>query len=214
MLYARLGLESVFDGVYLSEPNAQNGGSRAPRNGMAPHTETVASVIRENIETIARLEEEFKRKRTLSDRVADRISDFSGSMTFVAVHAIVFTAWILLNVGIVPGIPPWDKYPFPFMVLAVSLEAIFLSTFVLIKQVRMSRRADELAHLDLQINLLSEREMTLVLQMLQSVCARLDVASPHQEVRELAEETRVEAVANELERALAPGTEPASQSAA
>jgi uncharacterized membrane protein len=178
---------------------------------MAPRTEAVAGVIRENIETIARLEEEFKRKRTLSDRAADRISDFTGSMTFVVVHAILFGVWIVLNLGMVPGISPWDKYPFPLMVLAVSLEAIFLSTFVLIKQVRMSRRADELAHLDLQINLLSEREMTLVLQMLQSVCARLDVAAPHQEVCELAAETRVEAVANELERAMSPETEAEKQ---
>ena len=171
---------------------------------MAPRTETVANVIRENIETIARLEEEFKRKRTLPDRVADRIGDFSGTMTFVVVHAILFAVWIGLNLGMVPGIRPWDKYPFMLLGLAVSLEAIFLSTFVLIKQSRMSRRADERAHLDLQINLLSEREMTLVLQMLQAVCARLDVAAPHKEVRELAEETRVEAVANELERAMAP----------
>jgi hypothetical protein len=73
--------------------------------------------------------------------------------------------------------------------------------------------ADGLAHLDLQINLLSEREMTLVLQMLQSGCARLDVAAPHEEVRELAGETRVEAVANELERAMTPETEPTSQTA-
>src|SRR5258707_10300114 len=91
--------------------------------------------------------------------------------------------------------------------LVVSLEAIFLSTFVLIKQSRMSRRADERAHLDLQINLLSEREMTLVLQMLQALCSRLDVPAPHKEVRELAEETRVEAVANEVERAMASEAE-------
>src|SRR5882757_6636942 len=135
---------------------------------MAPRTETIANVIRENIETIARMEEEFKRKRTFSDRVADRIGDFSGSMTFVVVHAFAFAVWIGLNLGLVPGIRPWDKFPFMLLGLVVSLEAIFLSTFVLIKQSRMSRRADERAHLDLQINLLSEREMTLVLQMLQA----------------------------------------------
>src|SRR5436190_23683895 len=124
---------------------------------MAPHTETVAKVIRENIETNARMEEEFKRKRTLSDRIADTIGDFSGTMKFVVVHAIVFAVWIGLNLEMVPEIRPWDKYPFMLLGLSVSLEAIFLSTFVLIKQSRMSRRADERAHLDLQINLLSER---------------------------------------------------------
>jgi uncharacterized membrane protein len=86
--------------------------------------------------------------------------------------------------------------------VVVSLEAIFLSAFVLMKQSRMSRRTDELAQLDLQINLLAEREMTLVLQMLHGVCQRLKVDAPDQEVQELSEVTPVAAVASELQRAI------------
>jgi uncharacterized membrane protein len=170
---------------------------------MPLHTESVAKAIRQNIEIVARLEGEFNRGRTLSDRIADRIGDFSGSMTFVVVHVAIFSAWIICNLGLVPDIRPWDRFPFMLLSLAVSLEAIFLSTFVLIKQSRMSRRADERAHLDLQINLLAEREMTLVLQLLQGICEKLEVDAPHGELRELAEETPVEAVANELQRAIA-----------
>jgi uncharacterized membrane protein len=80
----------------------------------------------------------------------------------------------------------------------VSLEAIFLSTFVLMKQNRMSKRADQRAHLDLQINLLAEREMTLVLQILHRISTRLGVHMPGEEIEEFKEETSVEAVAQEL----------------
>jgi uncharacterized membrane protein len=84
----------------------------------------------------------------------------------------------------------------------VSLEAIFLATFVLIKQNRMSKRADQRAHLDLQINLLAEREMTLMLQMLQRICTRLGVRMQDQEIEDLAAETSVEALAQQLQEKL------------
>ena len=111
----------------------------------------------------------------MAERVADAIADFSGSIRFALVHLGFFAAWIMLNLGVVPLIRPWDRYPFLLLTMIVSLEAIFLATFVLIKQNRMSRRADQRAKLDLQINLLAEREMTLVLQMLQRISTRLGV---------------------------------------
>jgi uncharacterized membrane protein len=171
---------------------------------MTPGNDTISQAIRDNIETIAKIEAEFDRRRTRSDRIADAIGSFSGSMAFVLIHAVIIGAWVVLNLGLVPGVKPWDPFPFMFLGAWVSVEAIFLSTFVLIKQSRMSRRADERALLDLQINLLSEREMTLVLQMLQSLCTALGVKPQQKEkVRELAEETSVEAVANELQKAIA-----------
>jgi uncharacterized membrane protein len=172
-------------------------------SGVAPTTDTVAQCVRQNIETIAKLEAEFNRRRTWSDRIADTIGDFTGSMSFVVVHALWIGGWILLNLHPVFGSRRWDPFPFVFLASVVSTEAIFLSTFVLIKQSRMSRRADDRAHLDLQINLLAEREMTLMLQMLQSVCTRLNVQAPHEEVNELTAETPVEAVASELQKAMA-----------
>lgn len=169
---------------------------------MTPTTDTVAQCVRQNIETIAKLEAEFNRRRSWADRVADSIGDFTGSISFVVVHALLIGGWVLLNLYPVRAIRPWDPFPFMFLGSVLSIEAIFLSTFVLIKQSRMSRRADDRAHLDLQINLLAEREMTLVLQMLQSVCTRLNVHAPHDEVNELKAETPVEAVANELQKAI------------
>lgn len=177
---------------------------------MGPITDSVAKSIRHNIETIARMEETFHRERKLPDRVADCIGDFSGTVTFVVVHAVFFAGWIVANLGLIPHLKPWDHFPFLLLGLVVSLEAIFLSAFVLMKQSRMSRRADERAHLDLQINLLAERETTLMLQMLHSICQRLKVDEPGEEVLELAEETPVEAMATELQRAMSTEGQPAS----
>jgi uncharacterized membrane protein len=170
---------------------------------VTPTNDAVSQCIRQNIETIAKLEAQFSQRRTWADRMADRIGNFTGSISFVVVHALWIGGWILLNLHSVFGIRRWDPFPFVFLASVVSVEAIFLSTFVLIKQSRMSRRADDRAHLDLQINLLAEREMTLMLQMLQSVCTRLNVQAPHEEVNELTAETPVEAVANELQKAMA-----------
>ena len=169
---------------------------------MTPHSEDVSQAIRRNIETIARLEEEYNKRRTTGDRIADTIGDFSGSIAFVVVHAVLIGGWIAFNLKPLPGMRSFDPFPFMFLGAAVSIEAIFLSTFVLIKQSRMSRRADERAHLDLQINLLAEREMTLVLQMLHAVCTKMGLEPLSGEITELAVETPVEAVANELQKAI------------
>ena len=96
----------------------------------------------------------------------------------------------------------FDKPPFLMLNLILSLEAIFLSTFVLMKQNRMSLRADQRANLDLQINLLAEREMTLVLQMLYRMSTRLGVRPSGVEFEELSEDTPLEALANEIEQKL------------
>jgi uncharacterized membrane protein len=168
---------------------------------MADRDETFGA-IRRNIEAVARLEEDLQRGRTPADRVSDAIASFAGSLKFVALHAAVFGAWIAINLGWVPGVPRFDPYPFMLLSAVVSIEAIFLSTFVLVKQNRMSRRDDLRAHLDLQINLLAEREMTFVLQMLQRIAAHMGVPPQSAEVAELAKETSVESVVNQLQKKL------------
>jgi uncharacterized membrane protein len=163
--------------------------------------ESSYSAIRRNIEAVAKLEESFLRDRSLPDRIADAIAAFTGSLKFIVLHAVVYGAWIVINLGWLP-VPRFDPYPFMLLSTVVSLEAIFLSTFVLVKQNRMSRREDLRAHLDLQINLLAEREMTFVLQMLQRMSKRMGVPPSSEEIKELAEETSVEAVADELQKSL------------
>jgi len=157
------------------------------------------SAIRENIEAVRKLEDEFIRNRTLADQVADIVGGFGGSLKFVLFHVVLFGAWIAWNTL---GGHRFDPYPFMLLSLAVNLEAIFLSTFVLMKQNRMSKREDLRAHLDLQINLLSEQEMTLVLQLLRRISTRLGVPLSTQQIEELSEETSVEDLASQLRATL------------
>jgi uncharacterized membrane protein len=99
------------------------------------------------VQTIIQLEEAAKANRDSADRVADAIARFCGSMPFVWVHLLWFGAWIVVNV--MPGVAHFDPYPFTFLTLIVSLEAIFLSTFILISQNYDARVNERRNHLDL-----------------------------------------------------------------
>jgi uncharacterized membrane protein len=169
-----------------------------------PEPTSTCDAIRKNIETISRMEEKYMKGRSFGDRVADGVAAFSGSMTFVLLHVVIYSLWILINLKILPVVPPFDPFPFMLLSMAVSLEAIFLSTFVLMKQNRMSKRADSRAHLDLQINLLAEKEMTMVLQMLRLIGERVGVKDRRLdlELAQLSVETPVEVLADEIEEHL------------
>ena len=102
-----------------------------------------------------------------------------------------FSAWVTVNVGVIRGIRPFDPFPFPFLTMTVSLEAIFLALFVLASQNRLARQSDRRSHLDLQIDLLEEREMTAVLQLLQDIAQHLDVETTvtSEQLRDLMKKT-------------------------
>ncbi len=154
-----------------------------------------------NINTIVRLEEDAQKERTVADRISDAIANFVGSIPFVAIHVAWFGIWVGLNVGF------WkfDPYPFALLCMLVSLEGVLLSTFVLIKQNRMSQRADHRSHLDLQINLLAEKEVTKILQLQRLICQRLEIreADIDQEVVELSNVTAVDNLARQVEEKIA-----------
>lgn len=154
----------------------------------------------DNIRTVAEMEAEFLRGRSASEQLSDKIADFAGSLKFVMIHVVWFTSWILINLGFFPGIRPFDPFPFILLALMVSCEAVLLSTFVLMKQNRMSKAADQRAHLNLQIDLLAEQEITKILQMLTPVCNRLGLheAARDPEVSELSNTTAVGEIAKEL----------------
>jgi uncharacterized membrane protein len=116
---------------------------------------TVADLTRENVRGMRRLEELSIAHRSLSDRVAEGVARFCGSITFVWIHAALFAGWIGWNS--LPGLPHFDPYPFIFLTLCVSLEAIFLASFILISQNYEMRVTERRSQLDLQINLLAPR---------------------------------------------------------
>jgi uncharacterized membrane protein len=152
-----------------------------------------------NIEVVSKLEAAAREQRTRTDRLAESIANFCGSMTFVWVHVVWFGSWLLVN--LLPGIWHIDPFPFTFLTLVVSLEAIFLSTFILISQNHDTRITERRNHLDLQINLLSEQENTRMLAMLSAIAAKLGAElpdDPHLEA--LSQQTEPEKLVAQIEQ--------------
>ena len=138
--------------------------------------------------------------KSLQERGADAITRFSGSMTFVYIHAAWFAVWIVVNLGFA-GLPPFDPYPFGLLTLIVSLEAIFLSTFVLLSQNRQAVLADHRADLDLQINLLAEYEVTRILLLVDAIAEKLEIdACRDPELAELEKDVEPDELMHQLDQ--------------
>jgi uncharacterized membrane protein len=157
-------------------------------------------IVERNIHAIIEHRDQSARNRTMQERISDAITNFSGSMIFVVLHILFFGAWFVLNAGWF-GLTPFDPFPYGLLTMIVSLEAIFLSTFVLISQNRMSEQDRERAELDLQINLLTEHELTRVLQMLDEIQDYLGIENERdRELRDLEKETKPEEIMKVIER--------------
>ena len=160
----------------------------------------LSKVIERNIRTIIHLRTKAARERNLQGRIADLITSFSGRMIFVYVHIVWFGIWILLNTGRF-GVRAFDPFPYGLLTMIVSLEAIFLSTFVLISQNRMGEETERRADLDLHIGLLTEHELTRVLQMLDAIQDKLNIVDhKNSELADLEMETKPEDVLAEIHR--------------
>jgi uncharacterized membrane protein len=160
-------------------------------------------VADENIRAVARIQDRAARRRTPAQRATDWVSSIASRESAIGFHVVLFSVWIAVNVRVLP-IRPFDPFPFGLLTALVSLEAIFLTLFVLASQHRLTHDADRRAHLDLQINLLSEQEMTVVLQMLGEVCQHLGlretINSP--KFQELVKRTDVGQIADHLDRTI------------
>jgi uncharacterized membrane protein len=157
------------------------------------------SALRRNIDALRRRREEQEGRAALDERLARAVTRFAGSMRFVYVHGLLYGAWIVANLGWVPGVKPWDP---SFVVLAMiaSVEAIFLSTFILITQNRMAAAADRRAELDLQVSLLAEAEITKLVELVSMMAERMEVsAEEEQEIEEMKQRVAPEAVLDAIE---------------
>lgn len=169
------------------------------------HYDTVDRVERRNIETIARMEEAARKERTTGDVIADNVAAFCGSMPFVWIHAALFAGWIGMDFWL--GKNGFDPFPFQFLTLVVSLEAIFLTTFVMVSQNRAQVIADRRNHLDLQINLLSEQENSRMLQLLAAIAGKLGIEeADDDDLREFVAETHPERIIEEIRERIEKGT--------
>jgi uncharacterized membrane protein len=177
--------------------NASAGNPAMPSTPLPP-------TARKNVETIALAEKQLLGQRTRMDRIGDAIARFFGTMRFILAHVLFFIVWFALNLGLVPSIQPFDPYPYPFLGLIVGIEFIFLTTFVLMNQNLQSRREDQWAHLNLQLAMLTEHEVTKNMQMLHQVCKHLGLEQPliDREVKELAQSTPVTTLVEEIARKL------------
>ncbi len=135
--------------------------------------EAITPVLERNIEALIARRRSEEKQKTTQDRVADSITQFTGSMKFVYLHVLLFGAWIIINLGLTP-LPRFDA-SFVILAMFASVEAIFLSTFVLISQNRMAILNDKRADLDLQISLLAEYEVTETLNLVVQIAEKLNI---------------------------------------
>ncbi len=158
---------------------------------------SMTRTLRDNIERLSDRAEQQAKDAPLGDRFADAITRFAGSMRFVVLHALLFGGWIVWNLGWIPGIKPFDP---TFVVLAMeaSVEAIFLSTFVLISQNRMAAAADRRGDLDLHISLLAEHELTRLAGMIDRIAEKIGVSSDP-EIEEIKRDVSPEQVLDALD---------------
>lgn len=190
------------DHAQRKPPHAKATETPSPPERESRRQSGTSPVVHRNIAAIMEFRRRDEHRKTISERLADHITAFVGSTWSVWTHVLLFGFWIIANLGWIPGVKPWDPFPFVMLAAFASVEAIFLSTFILISQNRMSRAADRRAELDLQISLLSEYELTRVLQMLDEMSGYLGISRPpSQEMDEIKQETSPMKVAEEIERA-------------
>jgi uncharacterized membrane protein len=167
---------------------------------MQERTNDLTDVIEQNITDLIARRRREERAQSRQERLAGAITRFAGSMRFVYIHLAFYGGWILVNLGGL-GLPPFDP-TFVVLAMVASVEAIFLSTFILITQNRMAALADKRADLDLQISLLAEHEITHVLVLVRDMAARMGVeASQNPELESLARNVHPEHVLDSMEQA-------------
>ncbi|KAA0677149.1 DUF1003 domain-containing protein [Roseomonas genomospecies 6] len=193
----------------MNAGSPQHDGDRAERSAAPPTypppSPGLSGVLERNIQALHQRSVREEVEATAEERIADAITRFTGSMTFVYLHLAFFGCWIVANLGWVPGVPRWDP---SFVVLAMiaSVEAIFLSTFVLISQNRMSKVASKRADLDLQISLLTEHEITKLAALVSSIADHMGVKTEvDSDLDIIKQDIAPEAVLDQIEAGKSPG---------
>jgi len=188
-----------------SRSSAANGSDFRNDDRLGPDR---ASALEENVQAIKVWERGILLERSKAEQISDWIARTAGSGPVVVLHVVWFGLWVTANVGLMHGVRPFDPFPFPFLTMTVSLEAIFLALFVLASQNRLARQSDKRSHLDLQIDLLAEREMTAVLQLLQDIARHLDVETSvtSAQLRDLMQKTDLRHLTTRMDELSEPAT--------
>ncbi|WP_398466566.1 DUF1003 domain-containing protein [Tardiphaga sp.] len=166
---------------------------------MSDSADPLSSSLRRNIDALRQVRKREQATANREEGIADAITGFTGSMTFVYLHVALYSVWIGMN--LVPGSPHFDP-SFVILAMAASVEAIFLSTFVLISQNRALAAANKRDDLDLHINLLAEHELTKLIELVARIAAKLEIDTrSDSEIEDITKDVRPEAVMGALDQA-------------
>lgn len=165
-----------------------------------PQPRDMSDALRRNIAALAERRRQEAGSATRQEKLAEAITSLTGSMTFVYIHLAVYSAWVFANLGLIPGIPKFDP-SFVILAMEASVEAIFLSTFVLISQNRTAKAADRRADLDLHINLLTEHELTKLTEVVTAMAVKLGVEFGREEMAEIEKDVAPETVLDAIKAA-------------
>ena len=159
----------------------------------------IRSEARVSAQMIKSLKSKSDARRSFSERIADRLTSSLGSMPFLIANVMLLVVWVVVNLGIIPGVQPFDPYPFGLLTMIVSLAGVLLAILVLISQKRASQLADLRAEIDLQVDMLTEKELTKLLQMMRLLIEKngIDI-SQDKDLQEMLQPTDV----NRIERIL------------
>jgi uncharacterized membrane protein len=156
--------------------------------------------IQEHVDLIAKHEQDFLTNRTAAERLGDSIAGFAGSLPFVAIHLAVFAGWMIFNTASFTLPRHFDPPPFSLLGTIVAIEAILLASIILMRQSRMSRRAEERDHLMLQVLILTEKEITAVLGMNRQIAGKVGLrqVADDKEIEQLSQHTSIDDVAQTI----------------
>lgn len=183
----------------MADPNERRSAARPPIG----EPTNVNEFVERNIRALLLRRRAEDARKTPGARIADAVTRFTGSMLFVSIHLLLFGGWIAINLGWIPFLRPFDP-SFVILAMAASVEAIFLSTFVLISQNRLAALEAQRADLDLQISLLAEHEITRLITLVTAIAGKMDIAeAKHPELLELAKDVAPEAVLQTMDETAA-----------
>jgi uncharacterized membrane protein len=172
--------------------------ARKKTNGKASSS---PRAISQNEKTAKSIKAKADEKRSFMEIIADRTTALFGSNIFLFGNVLFFVAWIVINTGLIPGIKPFDEFPFPLLTTAVSLEAIFLTILVLISENRAAKVADLREEVQLQVNILTEEEITRIMWMLVRLLQKNDIQIPEDErLKEMLRETDIEKIEKSMKK--------------
>ena len=156
--------------------------------------------LQDHIDLIAKHEQDFIERRTSAEKVADTVAGWMGSLTFISTHIAILLLWIGINTLPAARRFRFDPYPYSILDLIFAFEAILLASFVLMRQSRLGRRVEERNHLELQVLLLTEKELTALLGVCRAIAAHMGLKEivSDKEIEQLSQHTPIDEVAQSI----------------